>query len=277
MFDFLRGLVVDGFLPVFIALAEFMPTVVILLVVVSLFENSGFILGFGCTTLAVGAMNKNADTAYKRRMVRFLTFIPCSAKLPVLMFICGMILGWSAFGVVFLYLLSLALGLLFGGYYVVKVPKFRKVSFKALIIAIFKNILEFLNRISVGLLLAVAVLYTLQYFGFLVPVASVFTPLFVPIGLGSAAIISCLAFGLIAKEMIIGAILSFGVANLGLTTASAVSFIVFVLLYTSCLPSLTAIKHKLSLKDAFMAAFFNFAVAYAAAFVVYNVAVILAM
>jgi len=266
---FITGLITEGFLPVFLTLLRFLPTVVVLLVLVAMFEKSGLVLGFSCTTLAVGVTGNN------KKLIRFLTFIPCSAKLPMLIFITTIILGWTIFGVFFLYLLSLFLGLILGGYRVLECPKYRRVNFKEFVGIVFTNVLEFLKRISVGLLLAVTVLYTLTYFGWLLPLMSLVSPFFVPIGLGNPLIIACLLFGLIAKEMLIGAILTFGVGALEFTTASALSFVVFVLLYTPCLPAMTAIKSKLGWRGAFSVGGFSFAVAYIVSLLFYMSAVII--
>jgi len=275
MGGFFVGLVTDGFLPVFLALLHHLPTVVVLLTVVSLFEHSGFALGFSCTTLAIGTLDKNADPLYKRRMTRFLTFIPCAAKAPVLLFLLTL-MGLSVFLVVALYIFALAIGIILGGNHVVRCPKFKRMTFNQFVWGIFLNIIEFLKRISIGLILAVAVLYTLQYLGWLLPMAEFIQPLFAPIGL-TAPLIVALLFGLIAKEMIIGVVVAFGVASLGLTTAIMSSFIVFVLLYTTCFPSLMAIRAKLGFRYACKIAALNFAVAYIAALIVFNVAVIIAL
>ncbi|MDR0462411.1 MAG: hypothetical protein LBG88_03750 [Christensenellaceae bacterium] len=275
MLDFITGLVMDGFTPVFFALVKFLPTVIILLTIVAMFEHSGLILGFSCTTLAVGAID--AKSAQSKRTARLLTFIPCSAKLPVLIFIASMILGWSIFGVIFLYIGSLMLGVIFGGYRVLAVPRFRRIGLGKLVSILTKNIIQFLGRISVGLMLAVTTLYTLQYFDLLVPLMRIFEPIFTPVGLANASVIACLFFGLVAKEMIIGAILSFGATSLNLTIASAISFIVFVLLYTPCLPALTAMKSKLGFAFALKQALYNFSVAYVASLLVYNLAVVLSL
>ena len=274
MFDFFSGLLHDGLLPVFTTLLSFLPQVVILLTIVALFENSGFILGFGCTTLAVSAIDSQMSQRDKSRLVRFLSFIPCSAKLPVLVFLVSVILGWTVFGVVFLYLVSILIGLVFGGFYVVRCPRLKKITIAELVVIILKKTLEFLKRISFGVLIAATSLYTLQYFSLLLYITGVLEPLFIPIGLGSAAVIACLAFGLVAKEMIVGAVLALGVVNLGLTMASALSFIVFVLLYTPCISALVAIKAKLGIGAALKTAFFNLIIAYGAAFIVYTIAVL---
>lgn len=268
--EFFTGLVTEGLVPVFLALLSFLPQVVILLTIVSLFENTGFILGFGCTTLAVSSIDSNAPCKHKHRMTRFLTFIPCSAKLPVLVFLSGVILGWTVFGVVFLYIFSILLGLVFGGYRLLHIPHLKDISIWGIGKSIAMNTLEFLKRISLGIIIAASVLYTLQYFSWLLPIAGLLSPLFTPLGLGSAAVIACLAFGLVAKEMIIGAVLAFGVASLGLTTASAISFLLFVLLYSPCIPALTAIRAKLGTLGAVKAGLFSFAVAYAVSFIAFN-------
>jgi ferrous iron transport protein B len=261
--------VMDGFLPVFLAMIEFLPTVVLLLTIVSLFEHGGWTLGFGCTTLAV------SNCGNDRRLVRFLTFVPCVAKLPVLMFLCGIVLGFNMFGVVFLYVFAVFLGLVLSKNAPIRFPRFRKISVGELLKSVIKNILDFIHRISFGLIMAISALYTLQYFGILVPLSAVLTPLFAPIGLDNPAFVIAIIFGIVAKEMIIGVILSFGVASIGFTTASGLSFVIFTLLYTPCLPALTAIKSKLGLKFAVNCAIFNFCVAYACAFAVYMVLLLL--
>jgi len=273
--DYLHGLIFEGFLPVFMELFHHLPTVVVLLTVVSFFENSGLMLGFSCTTLAVGSVEKEKGNLHCERSCRFLTFVPCAAKAPVLLFLLVLIGldGLRVFVVIALYGLAICLGLLLGGHHVVRCPRLKKVTLKEFVINVLRHTLEFVKRISVGLLLAVAVLYTLQYLGWLLPIATVIEPLFAPVGF-SAPLIVALLFGLVAKEMIIAVILSFGVAGLGLTAASAMSFVVFVLLYTTCLPSLIAIKSKIGLGGAARIALINFMVAYSVSLVVYNVAVL---
>ena len=274
MADFFTGLVLDGFLPVFLALVHHLPTVVVLLSVVSLFEHSGLALGFSCTTLAVSNIDKDQPPLYRQRMSRFLTYVPCAAKAPVLLFLLTLV-GLHVALVIALYALSIALGILLGGAHVVKCPRLKpRVTIREFFVTLIKNTLEFLKRISVGLVLAVAVLYTLQYLGWLLPMARVIEPLFAPVGF-SAALIVALLFGLIAKEMIIGVIISFGVVSLNLTPEMTAGFIVFVLLYTPCLPAMTAIKSKVGWRAAMRIGIGNFIVAYIAAMIVFNVAVLM--
>lgn len=282
---------VEGYLPVFSGLLGFLPTIVVLLVVVGLFENSAFALGFGCTTLAVGACGERgfckthirscfakapSTKAEIAKTARFLTFIPCSAKLPVLMFMCSVVLGVSVFGVVWLYLFSIFLGLLLGGLSVFRCPCMKRVGLGAFLLGVGASIVEFLKRISVGLVLAVTALYVLNYFNLLLPACEAIEWAFAPIGL-NAMMISALVFGLVAKEMVIGVLLTFGVAAMGFTYAGAVSFLLFVLLYTPCIPTLCAMKAKIGFVGAAKVAVFNFCIAYGVSFIAYNALVLLAM
>jgi ferrous iron transport protein B len=197
------------------------------------------------------------------------------AKLPVIMFLCAAVLGWTIFGVVFFYILAIFTGILFCGLGVLQKPAFRRATLRDYASTVFKNLLEFFKRISVGLMIAVAVLYTLQYFGLLLPIAAMLAPIFSPLGLDNPALVVALIFGLIGKEMIIGVILSFGVSNIGFTSISALCFLVFVIFYTPCLPTLTAIKAKLGTAAAVKTAAYNFFVAYFLTFAAYMVAVLI--
>lgn len=275
MAEFFTGLVFDGIWPALYALFIYMPQIATMLAVVSLLDNSGFTLGLGCTTLAVSSLDPKLPTSELKRNVRFTTFIPCSTKFPVLLFLCSVLLGWTVFSVFFLYVLSIALGLFFGGFAILQMPRFRKITFKSYCTLVIKNIWEFARRVTVGIVIASSVLYILEHFKILLPMTRILEPLFIPIGLGSASLIACLIFGLVSKEMIIGAVLTFGVMNLGLTFASSISFVLFVLLYTPCIPALHAMRAKIGMKHTLKAASFNFVVAYIVSFVAYTFLIVI--
>jgi ferrous iron transport protein B len=278
--NFFYGLLIDGIFPVFHAFLEFLPATILLLAVVSLFENGTFALGFGCTTLAVTTGCRYCKNyQQKAQKIRLLSFIPCGGKLPVLLFITAVLLDLSLLIVVFFYLFSILLGMLLTPLSEINfaLPHLKKFSPASFLKNLVLDVLEYLKKLSLGLLAAITILYALQYFGLLFPICNLFAPIFVPLGFASGAAIAALLFGLISKELILGALIAFGPASLGFTWASALSFLVFTLLYTPCIPALTAIRAQLGLKGAIRAAAFSFAVAYAAAFSIYSVAVLISM
>jgi len=255
----------DGYLPVFMTLLEFLPIVVLLLCAIGLFENCGWIMCFGCNTLGVSTMNRNDD----KRMLNFMTFLPCSAKLPVMVFLLTMILGITVFGIVFVYVLCCFIGLLLGGNASIKCPRFQRFTVQSFILMVLRNIRIFLGRISVGLVLAVTILYSLQYIGLLDNIARVIMPIFLPLGFDSVAIVVALLFGLIAKEMIVGVLVGFGIATM--SVASGLALCVFAILYTPCLPTLLAVKKRFGGWQMAKTAGLHFMVAWVCAWVVYSV------
>jgi len=282
--NFIKGLFTEGYLPVFSQLLSFLPSVTVLLIIVAFFENSKPVLGLGCTTLAVSALDKTEPEHTKRQKIRFLTFIPCSAKLPVFMFLTATVLNLNFFTVIWLYAFSVFLGFVLTRNTAFTFPKFRRIHPLALTKTVTLNLLGFLKRIGIGLIIAVTILYILSHYSFalrptpteqsmLYNLCGWAEPLFAPTGLDNAGILAALAFGLIAKEMIIGAIL---LCPITWTLASGVSFLLFTLLYTPCIPTLTAIASRTSRRHAARVAIFNFAIAYAAAFIAFTALTLLA-
>jgi ferrous iron transport protein B len=214
--------------------------------------------------------------AYAKKLVRFLTFVPCSGKLPVLAFLCGLVFGVSAFGVLYFYIVSVFLGILLCGF-AVRRPKLKSMSFLAFVRIVIANIFDFFKRVSIGICTAVTVLFTLQYFGLLVPIAKIFTPILAPIGLAFPFAVIALAFGIAGKEMVIGAVMTFSAAFAEMSTLSSVSFILFVLLYPPCFAALVAIRDKFGARFALSTIAFNLFVAYVVSFIVYNVATVILM
>ena len=269
--EFLIGIWEQALIPTFLALIGFLPYVVVMLAAISFFENTGFVLGFGCTTLAISAIDGNQDQNKKKRLIRFMTFIPCGAKLPVMLFICTMILGWNALAVVFLYAASILLGFAFGGFGVIEKPKLCRLSLPEQMKKIIKTTFEYIKRFG-AVALAATAFYCLKSLGLLDIICGALEPVFWPIGLASGAAIAAILAGLAGKEMIIGALV---VSMPVFTTASALSFLVFTLLYTPCASCISAIRCKTDPWFAFKTSIFNFVVAYVISFVVYSVGVML--
>ena len=101
-------------------LIEFIPQVFILYFLLSILEKSGLLaqiarvlhlpmenvlpicLTFNCTTMAVCAMRSHTQ---RKRLVHFLSLIPCTAQLPMLTFLLFTVLGFSFWSIVIVYLI----------------------------------------------------------------------------------------------------------------------------------------------------------------------------
>ena len=114
---------------------------------------------------------------------------------------------------------------------------------------------------------------------------TVLAPLFAPLGFGDWRVSTALITGFIAKESVIstlgiltGAGTDVTVAALGnlFSPITAVSFLVFTLLYTPCVAAISAVKRELgSGWKAAGVALSQCAVAWAVAFLVYRVALLM--
>ena len=111
-------------------------------------------------------------------------------------------------------------------------------------------------------------------------------PVFKPVGFGDWRMVTALISGFTAKEAVVSTLavlLNTSVAQLGsalagvFNAASAVSFLTFTLLYTPCIAAVAAIRRELNsgIKAAGIV-FIQCAVAWAAAFIVFRIGLIIA-
>jgi ferrous iron transport protein B len=104
-------------------------------------------------------------------------------------------------------------------------------------------------------------------------------PLFIPLGY-TWEMITSLVFGIAAKEVIVSSLTTFfgnlsvsgsslGAIRTLITPEIALSFLVFVLLYVPCMPTLAVIKNETgSYKYVFFSVFYSLTVAYTVALIV---------
>ena len=104
----------------------------------------------------------------------------------------------------------------------------------------------------------------------LAKLAGLIEPLFRPIGLGDWRICTSLISGVMAKESVVSTLeilFSDGVAS-ALSSASAMSLLVFSLLYTPCIAAISSVKRELGAKWALSLVIWQCAVAWIFAFAV---------
>lgn len=249
------------------------------------------LLGFGCTVPAVMA-TRTLPASRERRMTVLLTpFISCSAKIPLLvMFTTTLFPGRSAAVMTGLYLLALFTGALYArlcrtgnpeetiNSFVLELPDYRLPSLKTTLMLLWEKARDFLRRAFTVIFAANLLIWFLCYFdGRLCPAATpsdsllagiggFLAPLFAPLGFADWRAATALLSGLLAKEAVLSTldILVDGQAVSALfTPASAISFLVFSLLYTPCVAAMATIRRELgSTWRALAVAAFQFALAW---------------
>jgi len=252
------------------------------------------LIGFGCTVPAVMA-TRTLPSDRDRRMTILLTpFMSCTAKLPIYSFFVTEMFprgGWMI--ITGLYLLGIVIGVicakinqktLFRGEavpFVMELPNYRLPSPKNVWQLLWEKARDFLHRAFSVIMIATLVIWVLQTFDFsfnmvtnthdsmLAAIGGLIEPVFRPIGLGDWRIITSLVSGFMAKESVVSVmqlLFSENVAAIGVL--SAMSMLVFSLLYTPCVAAVASIKREMGWKWAIGVVLWQCAIAWVMALVV---------
>ena len=144
--------------------------------------------------------------------------------------------------------------------FVMELPNYRLPSVKSVALLLWEKAKDFLQRAFTVIFLATIVIWFLQSFdtrlnvvsdsadSLLALIGQVLAPIFAPLGFGDWRCATSLISGFIAKESVVSTleVLLGGSAISGLfTTRSALSFLVFTLLYTPCVAAVATIRREL--------------------------------
>ena len=253
------------------------------------------LIGFGCTVPAVMS-TRTLPSERDRKMTILLTpFMSCTAKLPIYaFFVSAFFPGKGGIVMTALYFLGIAVGILvafifkktlFKGEavpFVMELPNYRLPGIKNVTQLLWEKAKDFLQRAFTVILIATMVVWFLQSFNWhfnmvsdssesmLASVAGFIAPVFAPLGLGDWRVVTSFISGFMAKESVVSTLeILFGSSvSTAFTTLSAVSLLVFSLLYTPCVAAISSIRRELGHKWAVLVVVWQCAIAWIAAFLV---------
>ena len=231
------------------------------------------LIGFGCSVPAIMA-TRTVSSDRDRKMTILLTpYMSCSAKIPIYGFFTAVFFTkYKALVMISLYMLGMAVGVLaalvmkntaFRGKpvpFVMELPNYRLPSAKSVGLLLWEKAKDFLQRAFTVIFLATVVIWFLQSFdtrlnvvtdsadSLLALIGQWLAVLFKPLGFGDWRCATALISGFIAKESVVSTleVLLGGAAVTSLfTVRSAVSFLVFTLLYTPCVAAVATIRREL--------------------------------
>ena len=256
------------------------------------------LIGFGCTVPGVMA-SRTLPSERDRKMTILMTpFMSCTAKLPVYGFFAsaffpkhgalvmiGLYLGGIIVGIIMAFILKNSL---FQGEavpFVMELPNYRVPGMKNVAQLLWEKAKDFLQKAFTVIFVATVVIWFLQTFGIhfnmvedsqdsiLAMIAGAAAPVFAPLGFGDWRISTALISGFMAKESVVSTLsVLFGdTASLlsVITPLSALSLLVFCLLYTPCVAAVASIKRELGGKWAAAVAVMQCVIAWICAFLVY--------
>ncbi|MCI5772235.1 MAG: ferrous iron transport protein B [Clostridiales bacterium] len=238
------------------------------------------LIGFGCTVPAVMSTRTLSSDRDRKMTIMLVPFMSCSAKIPIYaVFAAAFFPEHPALCMICLYAAGIVLGILaafvlnrtlFQGQpvpFVMELPNYRMPSPKNVGLLLWDKAKDFLQRAFTIIFLATVVIWFLQTFDLRLNVVETgeqsllallgqwIAPVLRPLGIGDWRVATALVSGFTAKEAVVSTL----AVLLGTTTGklssvlsgmftplSAVSFLLFTLLYTPCVAAVATFRKELS-------------------------------
>ncbi|HBJ2608920.1 TPA: ferrous iron transport protein B [Clostridium botulinum] len=330
----LNSLILDGIIAGVGAVLGFLPQMMVLFLCLSILEDCGYmsriafimdrifrkfglsgksfipmLIGTGCGVPGIMASRTIENESDRKMTIITTTFMPCSAKLPIIALIAGALFPGSVWVAPSAYFVGIAAiicsGIIlkktkaFAGEpapFVMELPKYHVPGVKGVLIHMWDRAKSFVKKAGTVIFLASGLIWFLSTFNWslamvetpesiLASIGKVISPIFNPLGWGDWKAAVATITGLIAKENVVG---TFGilygageVAEDGVeiwktlhgsfTQLSAYSFLLFNLLCAPCFAAIGAIKREMGNKKwTWLAVGYQTGLAYAVALVVYQ-------
>lgn len=333
--DWLQGLIINGIISGVGSVLGFVPQIILLFLFLALLEDCGYmarvafimdrifrkfglsgksfipmLISSGCGVPGIMATRTMENERDRKMTIMLTTFIPCSAKLPVIALIASAFFNdseWVAPSAYFLgIIMIISCGIilkktkLFSGDpspFVMELPQYHIPSLKSVIIHMWDRVKAFIAKASTIILVSCTAVWFLQTFNWslemvdadnsiLASIGNVIAPIFAPLGFGNWQSAVSTVTGLVAKENLVG---TFGVlygisdatetdpsliSNVSamFTAASGLAFMAFNLLCAPCFAAIGAIRREMgNWKWTFITLGFQTGTAYIVALVINQV------
>lgn len=238
------------------------------------------LIGFGCSVPAVMSTRTLSSERDKKMTIMLIPFISCSAKIPIYaLFTAAFFQEYQALVMTGIYVLGILVGLvcalilkktLFHGKpmpFVMELPNYRFPSAKSVVLLMWDKAKDFIQKAFTVIFLATLIIWFLQTFdtrlnvvtdsadSLLAVIGKLIAPVFTPLGFDDWRVATALISGFTAKEAVVSTLsvlTGTSMADLGenlgtiFTPLTAVSFLVFTLLYTPCVAAVATIRREMN-------------------------------
>lgn len=323
--DWVNSLVIDGIIGGVGAVLGFVPQLLVLFIFLAFLESCGYmsrvaflmdrifrkfglsgksfipiLIGTGCGVPGIMA-SRTIENEHDRRMtIITTTFIPCSAKLPIIALISSALFGgawWVAPSAYFVGIAAIIISgimlkktKMFSGDpapFVMELPAYHWPTPVNLFRSVWERASSFIKKAGTIILLATILIWVGSHFGMreadgfgfdldmnleasiLGMIGNAVKWLFSPLGFGNIKAAIATVMGLLAKEEVVGV---FGVLDFeGLTPLAGYSFLIFNLLCAPCFAAMGAIRREMnSPKWTLFAITYQCLFAYAVSLIIYQ-------
>lgn len=305
----LNGLVIDGIIGGVGAVLGFLPQIVLLFTFLCILEECGYmarvafmldrifrkiglsgksfiplLISSGCGVPAIMASRTIENEKDRKITIMITTFIPCSAKIPIIALFGAALFPNNIFMGPSIYFVSMIMivisGLILKKFrafkgndspFIMELPKYHMPSPKNVTLHIYDRVKAFVIKAGTIIFASSIIIWLLSSFDFrfdfvvdksnsiLATLGKIIAPIFVPLGFGTWQATVATLNGLVAKEVLVttyGVLLGIADAdsNMGqlsdkireiFTTTGAYSFVVFNMLCAPCFAAIGAIKREM--------------------------------
>lgn len=333
--DWLQGLITGGIISGVGTVLGFIPQIALLFLFLAILEDCGYmarvafimdrifrkfglsgksfipmLISSGCGVPGIMSTRTMENERDRKMTIMVTTFIPCSAKLPVIALIASAFFDdatWVAPSAYFLGIIMIVVSgiilkktKLFSGDpspFVMELPQYHAPAAKGVLMHMWDRVTAFMKKAATIILVSCTAVWFLQSFNWslemvdadnsiLASIGNVIAPIFAPLGFGNWQSAVATVTGLVAKENLVGTLgVLFGIAdasetdaalisNVGtlFTAASGFAFMAFNLLCAPCFAAIGAIKREMgNWKWTFITLGFQTATAYIVALVINQV------
>ena len=323
--DWLSSLVLDGIVAGVGAVLGFVPQMLVLFIFLAFLEGCGYmariafimdrifrrfglsgksfipiLIGTGCGVPGVMASRTIENERDRRMTAMITTFIPCSAKMPIIGLIAAALFGgtwWVAPSAYFLGIAAIIISgimlkktKMFSGDpapFVMELPAYHLPTVGSVLRSMWEHGWSFIKRAGTIILLATIVIWAGSTFGYVDGAFTFSTEMelensvlgiiggaicwiFSPLGFGEIKATVATIMGLVAKEEVVGV---FGVLDFeGLTPLAGYAFLAFNLLCAPCFAAIGAIRREMnSAKWTWFAIGYQCGFAYVVSLIIYQV------
>ncbi|HOM03357.1 MAG TPA: ferrous iron transport protein B [Acetivibrio sp.] len=332
--DWLTSLIIDGIIGGVGAVLGFLPQMMVLFLCLSLLEDCGYmsriafimdrvfrkfglsgksfipiIIGTGCGVPGIMASRTIESEEDRKLTIMTTTFIPCSAKLPIISLIAGAFFPGSIWVAPSVYFIGIAAIICSGiilkktkalssspAPFVMELPAYHVPRAKNVALHIWDKTKSFIKKAGTIIFLASGLVWFLSNFNWqlrmvdapnsiLANLGSIVAPVFVPLGWGTWEAAVATLTGLVAKENVVGTlgvlyglqevaedgVEIWGSLQASFTALSAYSLLLFNLLCAPCFAAIGAIRREMkSAKWTLIAVGYQTVLAYAVSLCVYQ-------
>ncbi|WP_370772626.1 ferrous iron transport protein B [Clostridium sp.] len=258
------------------------------------------IIGFGCSAPAIMTARTLESEKDRKLTALLVPLMSCNARLPVYSIFAAVFFP-NSIGLVVasLYFLGILLAFILGIIFkhtifkneeeplLIELPEYKLPSLKNLLNQLYEKTKGFLVKAGTLIFAMSIILWFLSNFNFsgmtdvnnsiLASIGGVIAPIFKPLGFGNWQSSVSLLTGLIAKETVVSSMSVIFAGDLQamlplhFTALSALSFLVFILLYTPCITVVGTMKKEFGPKLTLFSVTYQLVLAWIVSFIVFNI------